>query len=162
VSVVKWIRKKPRLATLVDQPGGVTVGAALTKAAALMEPLRAACLAELERHILSLEEAVGATAEENRLVALEDVYRRATNILDAAGPFDLEDLCAAAYSLCELADRCRETATVDWRAVAVHVRALRLLRQLPAEAKAERAEVLDGLHKVLARVTPAPLAAVPA
>ena len=73
-------------------------------------------------------------------------------VLKGVGPFGLEDMATASFSLSELADRFRESGRCELAPVQVHVQSLRLLlatgEQLPAAA---RAEILKGLDGVLAR-----------
>lgn len=157
MTVVTWKRHKSRLSKLMEAPGGISVGKALRDAKTLLEPLQPDCVAAVDARILELEKATLHVAPEDQLDRLDVVYHHALGILDAAGPFDLEDVCTTAYSLCELCDRSKTLERCDWRAVGVHVRSLRLLRQLPLEQKDARREVLDGLGRVLAR-TPRPAA----
>ena len=149
MSVVKWIMRPPRLASLVRQSGGVTVGRALEAVPLHVEPLREQCLAAVDDHIAALEALVAEGEPEDRAAALKAVYGRAAGVLDAAGPFDLEDVCKAAWSLCELVDRYGRAGRADWRAVEVHVQALHLLRHMPAGAVAERRQLLAGLGEQL-------------
>ena len=71
-------------------------------------------------------------------------------MLKGVGPFDLEDLAKASFSLSELADRFREGGRCDLAPIQVHVQSLRLLLandKLPAVA---RQEIISGLDRVLA------------
>lgn len=153
MGVVTWIMKKPRLATLVDQPGGMSGRTAMKAAAELLEPLRAEGRQRVEAAIASLEATLSGATSAPREQLLAALYAQSNTVLDAAGPFELDDLCKAAFSLCELADRySRNGLPIDGRGVEVHVQALRLLNApeaIPAEA---RQVVLDGLAKVLERV----------
>ncbi len=153
MSTVTFILKKPRLSTLVDQPGGTSTRSALKAVNEALEPLRAEGHARVGLAISELEAALAEADRTPRDALLTLLYARATAVLDAAGPFGLDDLCRAAFSLCELADRYgRNDRPVDVRGVAVHVQALRLLHgsaDMPAEA---RSAVLDGLARVLERL----------
>ncbi len=153
MAVIQWIRKKPRLASLIEQPGGVSVRKALNEAVVVLEPMRKEALSLIDGHIKVLEALVEAGIGNDREGYLRQLYERATAVLDSAGPFDLEDVCAAAYSLCELVDRYERTGVAcDERAVAVHVRALRLLVTMGSGTPEARLPVLEGLQRVLARV----------
>jgi hypothetical protein len=150
MSVVKWIQKKPRLATLIDQPGGVTVGKALDQAGELLGDLKTESLQVVEAAIVALENMTRSPPT-NPGPWLEEVYRLAAEVLKGVGPFDMDDMAKASFSLSELADRFREGGRCELAPIQVHVQSLRLLlatgEQLPAAA---RQEILNGLDRVLA------------
>ncbi|WP_427792356.1 chemotaxis protein CheE [Brevundimonas diminuta] len=152
MTVITHNRRRSRLSTLVDQPGGVSVGVALNQARAN--------LAELEprsREIIQQQvTALGAlpVPEGVDTAALDAAYAHASAVIDAAGPFELNDLCAAAANLCDLIDAAPEGRPFDWRVVTVHAQALRLLLTLPADAADARAKVLDSLKDVLKAKVP--------
>jgi len=154
---VNWIMRRSRLSKLVNQPGGVTVGKALAEAARHTEEFRVEAMAVVAAALDELDGAVAAPpAGEGRQAWLERIYFRATRISDTAGPFGYEDLCAAALSLCELADRQQRAPALDLPPLKVHAAALRLLLsgdQPPAARKA----VLAGLSQVVDRM-PKPVA----
>jgi hypothetical protein len=81
----------------------------------------------------------------------EQAYREATSLIDAAGPFELFDLCRAAAGLCDLIGALDPEQPFDWRIVTVHARSLRLLQTLPPEAAPERAHILESLNEVVQR-----------
>lgn len=150
MSVVKWIRKKSRLSQLINQPGGVTVRNALARAEENLAEMRDDCLTAIVEAVTSLEKMLeGKVTEPGPW--LDEVYRLASSVLDASGPFGLEDVAAAAFSLCELADRLQSAGRCEKPWVEVHVRALRLLLQLPPEAVEGRRELLAGLERVLSK-----------
>jgi hypothetical protein len=146
---VKWIQKKTRLATMIDESGGVTVGKALEHADELLGDLKAESLQVVEAAVAALE-AMTATAPANPGPWLEDIYRLAADVLKGVGPFGLEDMAKASFSLSELADRFRESGRCELAPIQVHVQSLRLLlaNGLPAAA---REEILKGLDGDLAR-----------
>lgn len=153
MGVVTWIRKKPRLSALVDQPGGISARSALKAVSELLEPMREEGRERVEASIRLLEQTMAASGELGREALLSTLYAQATAVLDSAGPFGLDDLCSAAFSLCELADRYGRLDTpVDPRAVEVHIQALRLFNTQHALPAAARRTVLDGLSHVLERV----------
>ena len=150
MSVVKWIRKKSRLSQLVDQPGGMTVRKAMEQAQENLSTIRDDCLTAVVEAVTSLEALVLKTPTDEG-AWLDEVYRLASCVLDSVGPFEMEDVSNAAFSLCDLADRLRSSGRNDQASIQVHVRALRLLLQLPKDAVDGRREVLDGLERVVAR-----------
>lgn len=150
MSVVKWIRKKSRLSQMIGQPGGVTVRNALARAEENLAEMRDDCLTAVVEAVTSLERMLEAEVTDPN-AWLEEVYRLSSSALDAVGPFGLEDVATAAFSLCELADRLQSAGRCEKPWVEVHVRALRLLLQLPPEAVEGRRELLAGLERVLAK-----------
>jgi hypothetical protein len=153
MGVVTWIRKKPRLSNLVDQPGGMSARSALKAVEELLEPMREEGRERVEASIAALEGTLAASDGLGRAVLLSTLYAQATTVLDAAGPFGLDDLCSAAFSLCELSDRYSRIETpVDVRAVEVHVQALRLFNTSGTLPDAARDAVLGGLARVLERL----------
>ena len=154
MSAVKWIRKKSRLSKLINEPGGTTIGKALVDAAKGLEPFRAESLAAVGEAIAALESK--AAAHELNKDSLDEIYDLSAAINKAAGPFELKDICRAAFSLCDLTDRLKELNTFMIEPVRVHTHALRLLfsnPDLPAEAKEQ---LLSGLDRVLNRIPASP------
>lgn len=151
MSVVKWIRKKSRLSQLIEQPGGMTVRKAMEGAEQNLAALQEDSMTAVVEAVTSLERLVKEGPAEPG-PWLDEIYRLSSSVLDALGPFPgMEDVARAAYSLCDLADRLRGVGRCEPAWVAVHVRALRLLLQLPPDAAAGRREVLDGLERVRER-----------
>lgn len=149
MSVVKWIQKKSRLAAMIDQPGGVTAGKALDQANDLLGDLKAESLQVVEAAVVALE-AMTKTAPVNPGPWLEEIYRLAAEVLKGVGPFDLDALAKASFSLSELADRFREGGRCELAPVQVHVQSLRLLLANEKLPEAARQEILNGLDRVLA------------
>ena len=151
MTVITHARRQSRLAKMIDSAGGISVGVALAQARENIAALRDRALGEVTRHIdelSALEPPTGPDETEDTLVRL---YRSATNLIDAAGPFDLDDLCAVASSLCDVADRMASGAAFDWRIIAVHIQSLRLLNTLPTDATAEREQVTAQLAEMVKR-----------
>lgn len=146
MSVVTWVKRRSRLSKLIDAPGGKSVGAAVRDAVANLEPLREESVRVINGHIDALERM--AASDPRPADPDEAVYRLASAVLDAAGPFALHDVSQAAYSLCEIADSHPEGAPFDWRVVDVHVQAMRYLMVLPTDAADARRIVLEGLKQV--------------
>lgn len=151
MTVITHARRKSRLAAMIDSAGGIAVGVALTRARDNIAALRPQGLEEIARHIEALGAIEPPADAEARTGALLHLYRTANHVIDAAAPFDLEELCAVAISLCDVVDRVSNEAELDWRIIEVHIQALRLLNTLPPEATAERAEVTGQLARMVAR-----------
>ncbi len=154
MTVITHNRRRSRLSTLIDQPGGVSAGVALAQAKANLAEMEARSRAVIEEQVSALAALTpGATPEETAR-ALDQAYDHSSAVIDAAGPFDLKDLCAAAANLCDLIDAAPEDKPFDWRIITVHAQAQRLLLTLPAEAAEARTQVLASLKDVLKAKVP--------
>lgn len=153
--VVLRKERKSRLSTMIDQAGGISVGVALAQARAHLETLQAqsqAIVGERVAELAALKAPDPASSDVRQV--LEHVYDLASAVIDAAGPFELIDLCTVAAGLCDLIDAAPEDRPFDWRIVTVHAQSLQLILSLPPEAVEERAQVLDSLKQVLAKKIP--------
>jgi hypothetical protein len=139
---------------MIDSPGGVSVGVALAQARANIEAMRAEAMAIVELQIAALESVAPPTSLEDQGYRLNEAYRAANAVIDAASPFELLDLCSAASGLCDLIDGAVDDKAFDWRIVTVHARSLRLLQTLPLEETEARTTVLDSLKMVADRKLP--------
>jgi len=152
MTVITHARRKSRLAKLIDSAGGVTVGVALTRARQNISALRARGLEEVTRHIDALAALEAPTDPEATIRSLQQIYVSANHVIDAAHPFELDEICAVAISLCDMVDRASaEGAVFDWRIMAVHIQSLRLLNALPADAVREREQVTTHLAGMVAK-----------
>ena len=151
MSVVTRIQRRSRLSTLVDQPGGISAGVGLARARANLQAMEGEAREIVAHRIADL--ASIPAPQDGALTAegLEEIYRGSAAVIDAAGPFALADLCTAAAGLCDLTDG---AGVSDWRVIAVHIQALRLLIALPEEALAEREQILLNLDDVRRRKLP--------
>jgi len=152
MTVITHNRRRSRLSTLVDQPGGVSVGVALNQARANLAGLEARSREIIQEQVTALAALPAPVGIDE--TALDQAYSHASAVIDAAGPFELNDLCAAAANLCDLIDAAPEGRPFDWRVVTVHAQALRLLLTLPSEAADARAKVLGSLKDVLKAKVP--------
>jgi hypothetical protein len=152
MTVITHARRKSRLARMIDSAGGITIGVALTRARKNVAALRERGLEEITRHIDELVAIQPPRDPEETIRTLQQIYRAANHVIDAAAPFDLRNICAVAISLCDMVDRASaEGAAFDWRIMAVHIQSLRLLNALPLDATAQRAEVAAQLAEMVAR-----------
>lgn len=150
MTVVTWVMKKSRLSKLIDAGGGTTVLAALRGAEEQTRDMRGEAMAEVERVLSRLEVMTRAAPAGDVRDWQDEIYALASSLMDISGPFGLEDMCAGAFSLCELTDRQKRAGRCELPPIEVHVAALRLLRQLE-EPRESRKQVLLGLEKLLAR-----------
>ncbi len=148
MTVITHRRGKSRLASMIDQAGGVSIGNALAQARSNLEGMREASLQEIRTQIQLLTSIVAPANAAEAPERLMKAYQTASGVIDAAGPFEMHDLCQAATNLCDLIDMA-EHRQMDWRIITVHARAMQLLINLPEAATAERQAVLENLRRVL-------------
>ena len=142
-------QRKSRLSMMIDAAGGLSVSTAKAQALANLDVIRPRGLEIIKAQIEELS-AMRAPAgpDEN---AVSRAYGLSAGIVDAAGPFEMNDLCRAASGLCDLLDAAPAGEAFDWRIVIVHVQAMQLMLSLPdGEAgEATRSRVLAGLDDML-------------
>lgn len=150
MTVVIRTPRTSRLSKLIDSAGGASVGVALARARHNLAKLEPRSIEVIKGHVAELVALTPPSGPDETFSRMEAAYRAAAGVLDAAGPFERDDLCAAAVSLCELIDGAGADG-FDWRVVQVHARALELMLTLPATATDQRKRVLEGLADVRAR-----------
>lgn len=154
MTVILWKRRTSRLSTIIDQPGGLSVGVALAQAKANLENLRAESQAIVAERIGRLATLPPPAPDQDPIPRLNEAYELASAVIDAAGPFDRDDLCKAAAGLCDLIDAAEPGRRFDWRIVTVHAQALKLILSLPDEADAARTEILANLDHMVKHKIP--------
>ena len=149
--VITHARRRSKLSQLIDSAGGVSIKTALAQAETNLAALEPRAMSEIEDRIAELEAILAPDRPEDEQAALDLAYRAASGVIDAAAPFGLEDLCAAAARLCDLIDAACTDRPFDWRVLPVGARTLRMLISLPADATAERAELSAELERLVDR-----------
>lgn len=149
MTVITHNRRRSRLSSLIDQPGGISTGTALRQAAEKLAVLQSQSLVIIETAIKTLSALPAPTHLDHNQMTVDQAYRLSSSIIDAAGPFARVDLCAVASNLCDLLDAAPAEKLFDWRIVTVHSQAFRLLMALPPEEEDARNQVLDSLKGVL-------------
>lgn len=144
MSAHREFRPRNRLAEMIHEPGGLTIEDALRRAESNIESLHGEVTAAIDQALAKLQQAMPLGVD-----GADEMYRRSNDIVGFAVTLALRDVGRAAYSLCELLDRQRTRGSWNAQAVAVHVEALRLLRE-PSGDAVSRAKILDGLDRVLA------------
>jgi len=151
MAVITHAQRRSNLSKMIDTPGGISIGVALTQARANIEAKRAEATAVVDAQILALESIAAPASPAELSERLEQAYHAANAVIDAASPFELDDLCRAAAGLCDVIDAAQPGHAFDWRIVTVHARSLRLLQTLPLEETVARTQVLESLNQILAR-----------
>lgn len=142
-------QRKSRLSTMIDASGGISVSVAKTQALANLAVVRPRGLEIIKAQIQELAAMVAPSGPDERAVGR--AYGLSAGIVDAAGPFEMNDLCRAASGLCDLLDAAPPGETFDWRIVTVHIQAMQLMLSLPEgePGEAARSRVLAGLDDML-------------
>jgi hypothetical protein len=156
MTVITHKRRKSRLTEMIDKPGGISVGVALSQAQANIEERRASSLEAVAGMVKSLLDVEPPTSLEQNFDRLIEVYRGSNAIIDVASPFALNELCEAASHLCNLVDASPAGEMFDWRIVTVHAQAMQMLLRLPEDAAEARQTVLASLQEVQDRKIPTP------
>lgn len=149
MTVITHLQRKSRLSQMMDQPGGLSVGAALAQAKANLDGLRDQALSVIAQNIDAL--LAPSSTDLPEAVRLDMAYAASSQIIDAASPFAMDDLCIAAKGLCDLLDAAPRDGGFDWRIATVHAQAMKLLLALPCDAAEPRQAIVDNLREVLRR-----------
>lgn len=147
----KITKFRSNLARKMSAPGGRSIAEAVQKAERGLDQHRVEGMKTIAAHLGELEALVEAKAPGSE----PKVYERAAAIVDMAGFFDTGPFYAAAFSLCELADRMNHAGAWSWPSAQVHVRAMRRILADGCRESEEAAQILSGLKAVLERHTPA-------
>ena len=141
-----------RLAKLLRTPGGLPVAEALQRAGQGLEGLKTDCLAELKT-VLEEAEACAARATDAYDAAVADqLYKIVATPIGAPSICGLQSVDTALISLSDLLDYLKGQQRWDANAVAVHLRAFRLLLQTEGAKDIAGAQaILAGLRKVSQR-----------
>lgn len=149
MTVITHVQRKSRLAQMVDKPGGISVGVALAQAKANLDGLQDQAVALIAQNIAAL--LTPPTPGLPEKMRLDMAYASSSQIIDAASPFAMDDLCIAARGLCDLLDAAPRDGGFDWRIPTVHAQAMKLLLALPGDATEARQAIVDNLREVLRR-----------
>lgn len=145
----RLVTVKSGLARQLSRPGGRSLADAERLADEALQTHRTDAFDELGRLVAQLETACTTRSPEDRVRA----YALGASIVDLAGFFDTGPFYDAAYSLCDLIDRSRDSPLWSWDAVQVHVQALRLLHLAGlGNAGPDAAGLVAGLRRVVAAI----------
>lgn len=151
MSAVIHIPWTNRLTKMIAEPGGVRVDEALKGAEQNLETMRESCLIAIDARLAEIEKLHRDAGPAPDQTAKDALYALGDEIHAVAGVFGLNELGAAAFSLCELVDGMRSSDRWNTQAMDVHLGALRLFRE-PRNA-AGAGPVLAGLRRVIEQAT---------
>ncbi len=137
-----------RLKRLLAGPGGIRTQDALDCADRGLEGIRAHCLDAIDAKI----EKIMNLAKSGEPGSLRECYTLSNEVFGEAGAFQLDELSAAAHSLCSLTSD-SASDNIPIKAIIVHVDAMRALRTPAlADNRDLRRAVLAELRGLVSRV----------
>lgn len=143
---VRMTKVRSNLSLQMSRPGGRSMRSAIAQADIALEAHRDGAMDSVRHSLSELETICAAQAPDSQ----PRVYEAAAALLDLAGFFNTGPLYAAAYSLCDVSDRMSPDAW-DWQAIAVHLRAMRLLIADDCRDSEMAKTMLEGLRAVTQR-----------
>jgi hypothetical protein len=150
MSHVRMEFPKLRLATQLQEAGGITVAEAVEAAAENLEILRPQVLNTLQATANDLQDAMRQLPREFAAEPMHALYAIASRAVGMGGLCGSPGADVVLHSLCGLLDRLSTAGRGDLPAIAVHVQTLQLLAFNIGGANDEQmtAKVLSGLKKV--------------
>ncbi len=149
---VRVFRVPNKLRDKLLKSGGARAVELLARADANLEFLRPRCLNQISDLIGEIVARYGAGKRKGD-EDFDGLYALSARIIDISTPVADLEIDRAAFSLCELVDRCDGVGQWDWPSVDVHIDALTLLRMdagaMPAAA---RQQIFNGLQKLNKRL----------
>lgn len=156
---VQILKVKSSFAMLARREGGKPIAAALQAADAFLRDEQSRYQAWLTDALRALDhtldELPGSIPE-----ALQLAYRQTAEIRDLGGTFSAPQVTAVADSLCELLYRLHSAGLYNAQAIAMHLTALRLVRNADAAGDKPDAALVAGLRQMVAKY-PQPQKAAP-
>ena len=146
-----------KLAKLIRTPGGKPVVEAMRDAQKGLASIQADCLGELNKVLDKCEAIVGRAGGAFNEAIVGELYRLTSSTIGVATASNLKPIDTMLVSLSDLLDHMKQQRSWEANAVAVHLRAFRLL--LKTEAARDGAgtqAILEGLRKVSQRFAKAP------
>ena len=145
MSVVKVYKARHTLATKLRTGPMTGVPAAVQRAEAAIAAIVDKLLAAVDADIDAAELALAEYMQDQAPAAMQRIYDCGDRLAGIGAACGLRPLADAALGTCELLDGMVVTGRSDPRAIAVHVAALRLLRQAGDQ---DTGNVLTGLARV--------------
>ena len=141
-----------RLAKLLRTPGGKPVAEAMSDAKQGLQSLQGDCMADLEKMLIAAEGVAARAKGQFDPQVSADLYATVSAAIGVPTACDLEAVDTALISLSDLLDYLTEKAIWDTNAVAVHLRAVKLLlRTASVKDAAGTQAILEGLRQVSQR-----------
>jgi hypothetical protein len=136
------------LADMIGQPGGITVGEALSRAGKRLEDLKEPALMRIDLALAELRATLEGLSVAPAEATLLRSYALANAIVGLSGPAQTAALSKGAYQMCDFIEILRNGGTWSRSAMDVHINALVGLRTLDDADAAGANAVLAGLRAV--------------
>lgn len=150
--VVTFHVPENKLSKLLKAPGGKPVVEAVADAQQGLAGLQDDCLADLGQMLIEAEAGAAKAGADYDAELVEGLYGRISAAIGVPTACGMEPVDTALISLSDLLDNLQERALWDAEAVAVHLRAIRLMLNVEAARKGVGAQgLLDGLRQVSQR-----------
>lgn len=141
-----------RLAKLLRTPGGLPVAEAVERAGKGLDGLKTECLAELKIVLEAAETCAAKAGAAYDAAVADELYGIVSKPIGVPSVCGLQSVDTALISLSDLLDYLKGQQRWDGNAVAVHLRAFRLLLQTEGAKDIAGAQaILAGLRKVSQR-----------
>jgi hypothetical protein len=138
-----------RLGKLLRTPGGKPVAEAMADAKQGLEGLQGDCLADLDKMLAAADAIVAQVGGRFDAKLSADLYATVSAAIGVPTACGLEPVDTALISLSDLLDYLTEKSIWDTNAVAVHLRAVKLLmRTASSHDEAGAQAILEGLRQV--------------
>lgn len=152
MSAVKIFTPPVKLAKLLRTPGGLPVAEAVQRAGAGLASLKNECLGELMTVLQQAEACAGRAGDDYDAALASELYDIVAKPIGVPSVCGLTAVDTALISLSDLLDYLKGQQRWDANAVAVHLRAFRLLLHTEGAADAAGTQaILAGLRKVSQR-----------
>lgn len=146
-STARLLEPIVRLREKLSRPGGITREEAVTRALIGLEAQRPLALGAIETAILAISDTLNQQGETLDADTLGELLRKADDVHNVAGLYQLDELSKAAILLCALIERRPAKASLR-EAMRVFVSALRYFSTPQADARMAHA-MLDELHRLV-------------
>jgi hypothetical protein len=146
-----------RLAKLIRTPGGKPVADAMRDAHKGLESLQADCLGELSQVLEKCEASTTRAGGVFHDGVVGELYALVSSTIGVATACNLKPIDTMLVSLADLLDHMKEQKSWEANAVAVHLRAFRLLLKTEAARDGTGTQaILEGLRKISQRFAKPP------
>ncbi|MES1201217.1 MAG: hypothetical protein ABUS57_07180 [Pseudomonadota bacterium] len=138
------------LKRFLEAPGGISQEAAVQRATDSLEMIRHSAMEEIDSCLADIRTFSAMPSPTS--AQKHQLHERSNSLLGFAGMYDMPDLCAAAYSLCELVDAMIMHGRWQAEAVHIHYDAMHKLREPQHLVAEERERLVTGLRQVTERI----------
>lgn len=140
------------LSRFISQTEGLTADEACARAGVQLDFIAEDVKWELSGVLTALHDLVDQLDRPDRKALLARLFAQANEVFSAGATLGLDNIGAAAHSLCRLTDLLQTNDAWDKQAIALHLHALQYLHPDRGMTGEAAATLLSGLHEVTERV----------